>query len=89
MNQPHGNGAAPPAGASRGDAAGLAAVDLSVRAGARELVRGLSMRFVPGEVLAILGRNGSGKTLTLHTLAGLRPSAVDPPGGRGELTRRP
>ncbi len=76
MNQPHGNGAAPPAGASRGDAAGLAAVDLSVRAGARELVRGLSMRFVPGEVLAILGRNGSGKTLTLHTLAGLRPSAA-------------
>jgi iron complex transport system ATP-binding protein len=76
MNQPHGNGAAPPAGASRGHATGLAAVNLSVRAGARELVRGLSMRFVPGEVLAILGRNGSGKTLTLHTLAGLRPSAA-------------
>jgi len=30
----------------------------------------------PGELLAILGRNGSGKTLTLHTLAGLRAPAA-------------
>ncbi|HUE48271.1 MAG TPA: ABC transporter ATP-binding protein [Steroidobacteraceae bacterium] len=51
---------------------GLAAVSLRVRAGARELVRDLSVQFAPGEVVAILGRNGSGKTLTLHTLAGLR-----------------
>jgi iron complex transport system ATP-binding protein len=33
----------------------------------------LSLEFAPGEVIAILGCNGSGKTLTLHTLAGLRP----------------
>ncbi|TLY65734.1 MAG: ATP-binding cassette domain-containing protein, partial [Gammaproteobacteria bacterium] len=51
---------------------GLAAARLTVRAGARELVRELTVRFAPGEVVAILGRNGSGKTLTLHTLAGLR-----------------
>ena len=50
----------------------LAAKQLSVRAGVRELVRDLSAEFVPGELVAILGRNGSGKTLTLHTLAGLR-----------------
>jgi iron complex transport system ATP-binding protein len=56
--------------------AGLAASRLTVRAGARELVRELSVQFVPGEVVAILGRNGSGKTLTLHTLAGLRPPAA-------------
>jgi iron complex transport system ATP-binding protein len=55
---------------------GLAAVNVSVRAGARELVRGLSVQFTPGEVVAILGRNGSGKTLTLHTLAGLRKPAA-------------
>ena len=51
---------------------GLAAHEVSVRAGGRELVRALSLEFARGEVLAILGRNGSGKTLTLHTLAGLR-----------------
>jgi len=50
----------------------LAARAISVRAGRRELVRELTVEFSPGEVVAILGRNGSGKTLTLHTLAGLR-----------------
>ena len=58
--------------------AALTASALCVRAGTRELVRELSVQFAPGELLAILGRNGSGKTLTLHTLAGLR--AAD--GGR-------
>jgi iron complex transport system ATP-binding protein len=54
----------------------LAARAVSVHAGARELVRGLSIEFSPGEVVVILGRNGSGKTLTLHTLAGLRKPAA-------------
>jgi iron complex transport system ATP-binding protein len=53
----------------------LAASAVSVRAGARELVHGLSAGFNAGEVIVILGRNGSGKTLTLHTLAGLREPA--------------
>ena len=57
-------------------AAGLCAAAVSVRAGARELVRELSVEFAAGEILAILGRNGSGKTLTLHTLAGLREPAA-------------
>ena len=50
----------------------LAARDLEVSVGPRQLVAGLSLEFVPGEFVAILGRNGTGKTLTLHTLAGLR-----------------
>ena len=54
----------------------LAAQKVSVRAGARELVRELSAQFASGELVAILGRNGSGKTLTLHTLAGLRAPAA-------------
>jgi iron complex transport system ATP-binding protein len=65
---------------------------MSVRAGERELVRALSVELAAGEMLAILGRNGSGKTLTLHTLAGLR----SPGAGEvsldgmpiGELSRR-
>jgi iron complex transport system ATP-binding protein len=50
----------------------LEAAAVSVRAGKRLLVEGLNARFSQGEFTAILGRNGSGKTLTLHTLAGLR-----------------
>ena len=50
----------------------LSARDLDVSVGGRRLVTGLTLGFGPGEFVAILGRNGSGKTLTLHTLAGLR-----------------
>ena len=53
----------------------LAAAGVTVRAGARVLVEDLQLQCAPGEMLAILGRNGSGKTLTLHTLAGLRRPA--------------
>jgi len=55
-----------------GTACTLAARALEVAIGARRLVAGLSLEFWPGEFVAILGRNGTGKTLTLHTLAGLR-----------------
>jgi iron complex transport system ATP-binding protein len=54
----------------------LATQALRVTAGTRELVEDLSATFSPGEFVAILGRNGSGKTLTLHTLAGLRAAAA-------------
>lgn len=51
----------------------LAASGIGVAAGSRKLVANLNIEAVGGEFTAILGRNGSGKTLTLHTLAGLRP----------------
>ena len=64
-----GNGASPAAPA-------LAARGLTIRVGGRLLVRDLDLRFRPGELVAILGRNGSGKTLTLHALAGLGAPAA-------------
>lgn len=45
---------------------------LGVAAGGRELVSQLELNLEPGQLLAVLGRNGTGKTLTLLTLAGLR-----------------
>ena len=40
------------------------------------LVHSLHFEALSGEFLAILGPNGVGKSLALHTLAGLRPSEV-------------
>ncbi|QGU07298.1 putative ABC transporter ATP-binding protein YheS [Corynebacterium occultum] len=54
---------------------------LSLNRGARTLVHDLSFTANPGEVIAILGENGRGKTSLLHALAGkLAPTA-------GEITR--
>jgi iron complex transport system ATP-binding protein len=53
----------------------LATDNVAVSVGARELVSNLTVSFAAGEFVAVLGRNGCGKTLTLHTLAGLREPA--------------
>ena len=53
----------------------LEARSLVIRAGERRLVSELTLEFAAGEFIVVLGRNGSGKTLTLHTLAGLRAAA--------------
>jgi energy-coupling factor transport system ATP-binding protein len=58
-------------------AAALACEDLTVEAGGREVVRGVSMQLNRGEVAALVGRNGAGKTTLLRALAGL----VEPSGG--------
>ncbi|MBS1200683.1 MAG: hypothetical protein H6R27_1361 [Proteobacteria bacterium] len=42
----------------------------------RRLVAALSFQTTPGRFVALLGQNGAGKTLTLHTLAGLRPATA-------------
>jgi iron complex transport system ATP-binding protein len=51
---------------------GLSCAALEVRVGERALARELTLEFPRASITAILGRNGAGKTLTLHTLAGLR-----------------
>jgi len=45
---------------------------MDVCVGPRLLVRGLDLAVGGGSMLALLGPNGCGKSLTLHTLAGLR-----------------
>lgn len=52
--------------------AGLACSDLTVSVPGRVLVSGLDLEIEGGSFLGILGRNGTGKTTTLHTLCGLR-----------------
>ncbi|MGH8583868.1 MAG: ABC transporter ATP-binding protein [Gammaproteobacteria bacterium] len=49
---------------------------LGKRYGSRTIVEDLSLRVAPGEFFGLLGRNGSGKTTTLHMLSTLvRPSS--------------
>jgi len=63
----------------------LAARGLDILAGERALVRGLDLDVRTGECIALLGRNGAGKTLTLHALAGLQRIAA----GRVTLDGQP
>lgn len=56
-------------------AAPLVCRDLHIDVAGRRLVDGLSMALPAGTTTCILGSNGAGKTLTLHTLAGLRAAA--------------
>ena len=49
--------------------------NLRVDVSGRNLVDALEFDVGHGELLAVLGQNGSGKTLTMHTLAGLRPAS--------------
>jgi iron complex transport system ATP-binding protein len=50
----------------------LACDEVDIVVQQRTLVRALQMNVHAGSITAVLGRNGAGKTLTLHTLAGLR-----------------
>lgn len=54
---------------------GLSCRSLDVSVAGRTLVDGLDLEVTAGSLIGILGRNGSGKTTTLHTLAGLRRQA--------------
>jgi len=49
------------------------ATDVSRRVGARQLLRALSLSVEPGELVAIAGGSGTGKTTLLEILAGLQP----------------
>jgi urea transport system ATP-binding protein len=48
--------------------------DLHVNYGESEVLHGLSARVAPGEIVAIMGRNGMGKTTLMKALMGVVPS---------------
>lgn len=50
----------------------LTAESVTIRVPGRLLIEALDLTLRPGELLAILGQNGSGKSLCMLTLAGLR-----------------
>jgi ABC-2 type transport system ATP-binding protein len=62
------------------DAPTLSVSGLSVERGGRTIIDGLSLQLRPGEVYALLGGNGSGKSTTLYAILGLLPRQA------GELT---
>ena len=49
--------------------------ELTIAVAGRTLVEAMDLDARGGELIGILGQNGVGKSLTLHTLAGLRPAA--------------
>jgi len=51
----------------------LSCTGLCISVPGRNLIADLTIDVCPGEILAVLGPNGVGKSLALHTLAGLRP----------------
>lgn len=63
----------------------IAARSLTVRVGARALVRDVTLDVAPGEVVALVGPNGAGKSTLLRCLAGERA----PSEGLATLDDRP
>jgi len=67
----------------------LSAVNLACHRGGRDVFTGLSFSVASGELLAVTGRNGAGKSSLLRTIAGLVRVAegnLGLEGGEGELT---
>ena len=65
---------APPIAAIPGAAPILAVDDLHAAYGQSEVLHGLNFSVAPGEIVAVMGRNGMGKTTLMKTLMGIVPT---------------
>src|SRR5919197_6106577 len=63
----------------------ITATDLELRAGARVLVAGATLRVAPGDRIGLVGRNGAGKTTTMRVLAGEAQPAAGAVQRRGSV----
>jgi zinc/manganese transport system ATP-binding protein len=70
------------------EAPALAVRDAALGYGERELWSGLTLDVAPGEFLAVLGANGSGKTSLLRAILGLQPLRAGTLRVAGEPVRR-
>ncbi|MEM6940956.1 MAG: metal ABC transporter ATP-binding protein [Pseudomonadota bacterium] len=61
----------------------ITVTDLSVAYGAKTVLRDVDMTLAPGEIVTIVGPNGSGKTSLLRAIIGATPPA------RGRVTLQP
>ncbi|MBX3215163.1 MAG: ABC transporter ATP-binding protein [Labilithrix sp.] len=62
----------------------LELTDVKVSYGGIKALKGISLRVLPGEIVAMIGANGAGKTTTLKSIMGLLPLA----GGAVKLAGR-
>ena len=62
--------------------------NLETAYGASQVLFGLSLDIVPGEMVTLLGRNGMGKTTTVRSIMGLTRSLKGSIGFRGERIER-
>ncbi|MEO0429241.1 MAG: ABC transporter ATP-binding protein [Pseudomonadota bacterium] len=68
----------------------LSVEDLRAGYGPVEVLRGVSLRIAPGEVVTLLGRNGMGKTTTVRSIFGLlRPTTGSIRVDGREMTGKP
>ncbi|WUR15631.1 ABC transporter ATP-binding protein [[Empedobacter] haloabium] len=58
------------------DSTALELTDVTVRYGAADVLQGLSLRVRRGEIYALLGGNGAGKSTTINALLGFAPLAA-------------
>ena len=63
----------PPLAAMPSAMPALAVEDLHAAYGQSEVLHGLTFAVAPGEIVAVMGRNGMGKTTLMKTLMGLLP----------------